>query len=82
MDEKIHRVRAMNEKDRRILAMETALYGNRLLEEKYFSRVGAAIKNNKKEDFHELCREAKIPDDMQENIYKALSAIRDENAIW
>jgi hypothetical protein len=66
----------------RIRAVDTALYGNRLLDEKYFPRAAAAIKNKKKKDFHAVSREAGIPDDIQERMYKALSAIAREKEFW
>ncbi len=66
----------------RMRAMDTALYGNRLLDEKYFPRAAASIKNKKKEDFLAVCREAGIPDDIQEIMYKALSAITTQKAFW
>jgi len=66
----------------RIRAMDTALYGNRLLDEKFFPRAAAAIKNKKKEDFDAVCREAGIPDDVRERMYKALGAVSREKEFW
>ena len=72
----------MIDENKRIKAVDTALYGNHLLTEKYFSRASAALNNKKKEDFYAVCNDAGIPKEIQEKLYDALGDIIDRHGIW
>ena len=50
--------------ERRLKAVDYALWVGNLLDPKYFDKASKAIKSKNKDDFYKICIKAGIPDDV------------------
>jgi hypothetical protein len=65
----------------RAQVLDKAMVSSRLLDERYFDRVVAAVKDNKENDFNNICEEANIPSEMWHFLWEIARKTLDERII-